>query len=293
LTHHSTRRIDANAFRYAVKRQLGSNTLKSNLYTVEWRGDQLVFTGRALGPGVGLCQTGAEQMGLMGIGYEKILAHFSGRNKGSKRAARREFSPASTLSLAFHSAKSRGATEALEKSRRELGGRGDVMPARVQTRLRPDGLGGGEQRRREHSASTSALAETKGLLDSALHHELTHLVVRHPRTPQVPRWLEEGLVLYLTGEQAGAGMDTLSLGRSLEEAIVRPRSEPESLPQFWEGFDASITFPKSGLETWSYRPKNTNLAEGFSRNLGRFLGRFPGFVSQPQFSTRNLAVCLA
>ena len=69
------------------------------------------------------------------------------------------------------------------------------------------------------------------------------------------------------------------------------RSEPDFVHHFWEGFDASITFLKSGLQTWSYRLKTTNLAEGFFRNLRRFLGRFPGFVS-PEHSERALALYL-
>lgn len=69
------------------------------------------------------------------------------------------------------------------------------------------------------------------------------------------------------------------------------RSEPQFVHQFWEGFDASITFLKCGLRTWSYRLKTTNLAEGFFRNLRRFLGRFPGFVS-PQHSERALGLYL-
>lgn len=69
------------------------------------------------------------------------------------------------------------------------------------------------------------------------------------------------------------------------------RSEPDLVHRFWEGFEASITFLKSGLRTWSYRLKTTNLAEGFFRNLRRFLGRFPGFVS-PQHSERALGLYL-
>lgn len=69
------------------------------------------------------------------------------------------------------------------------------------------------------------------------------------------------------------------------------RPEPDLVHQFWEGFEASITFLKSGLRTWSYRLKTTNLAEGFFRNLRRFLGRFPGFVS-PQHSERALGLYL-
>jgi transposase-like protein len=69
------------------------------------------------------------------------------------------------------------------------------------------------------------------------------------------------------------------------------RSEPDFVQQFWQGFAASVTFLKAGLRTWSYRLKTTNLAEGFFRNLRRFLGRFPGFVS-PQHSERALGLYL-
>lgn len=69
------------------------------------------------------------------------------------------------------------------------------------------------------------------------------------------------------------------------------RSEPDFVHQFWEGFAASILFLKSGRRTWSYRLKTTNLAEGFFRNLRRFLGRFPGFVS-PEHAQRALGLYL-
>jgi len=69
------------------------------------------------------------------------------------------------------------------------------------------------------------------------------------------------------------------------------RSEPGFVHAFWEGFDASLTFLKGGLQTWSYRLKTTNLAEGFFRNLRRFLGRFPGFLS-PEHCDRALGLYL-
>ena len=71
------------------------------------------------------------------------------------------------------------------------------------------------------------------------------------------------------------------------------RSEPEFVQQFWQGFEASITFLKAGLRTWSYRLKTIPQSgtEGFFRNLRRFLGRFPGFVS-PQHSERALGLYL-
>jgi len=69
------------------------------------------------------------------------------------------------------------------------------------------------------------------------------------------------------------------------------RSEPDFVHAFWQGFQASVTFLKLGLRTWSYRLKTTNLAEGFFRNLRRFLGRFPGFLS-PDHADRALGLYL-
>jgi len=69
------------------------------------------------------------------------------------------------------------------------------------------------------------------------------------------------------------------------------RSEPNFVHAFWQGFHASVTFLKAGLQTWSYRLKTTNLAEGFFRNLRRFLGRFPGFLS-PDHCDRALGLYL-
>jgi hypothetical protein len=71
------------------------------------------------------------------------------------------------------------------------------------------------------------LLNRKGILDSTLRHELTHLVVRRRRAPEVPRWYEEGLVLYLTGEPPGDSTSALDRRRGLELSLTEPRSESE------------------------------------------------------------------
>jgi hypothetical protein len=69
--------------------------------------------------------------------------------------------------------------------------------------------------------------ERKGILLSTLRHELAHLAVHRLRARAVPRWYEEGLVLFLTGEKPGVSANSLDSSRSLEEAIARPHSEAE------------------------------------------------------------------
>jgi stage II sporulation protein D len=243
LVGASTRRIDANEFRYAVNRELGWNTLKSSLYTIERRGDGLVFTGRGLGHGVGLCQAGAEQMGQMGIAYERILAHyFPGTTVERLGTAPAErilssehfelfFPPGQELWIAE-------TLRTLERYRKELGSRAELLPARIQARtwetteefIRASGQPGwaaASNDGRTIQLQPLRALKRKGILASTLRHELTHLAVRRLRAPQVPRWFEEGFVLYLTGEQPGAGATTSLSGRSLEDVVTRPQSEAE------------------------------------------------------------------
>ena len=64
------------AFRSAVGRHIGWDRLKSNWYDARVAGDNVSFTGRGLGHGVGLCQIGAEVMGEEGKSYSEILAYY-------------------------------------------------------------------------------------------------------------------------------------------------------------------------------------------------------------------------
>jgi stage II sporulation protein D len=56
-------RISASSFRFAIGRELGWNSLRSDRYSVYSAVGRLSFDGAGAGHGVGLCQRGAEQMG--------------------------------------------------------------------------------------------------------------------------------------------------------------------------------------------------------------------------------------
>jgi stage II sporulation protein D len=72
-----------------------------------------------------------------------------------------------------------------------------------------------------------ALLARKRILDQTLRHELTHLVVHRVAAKGVPRWFEEGLVLYVTGERINSPSTSRVSERGLEEATAMPRSEAE------------------------------------------------------------------
>jgi stage II sporulation protein D (peptidoglycan lytic transglycosylase) len=240
----SSRRVDANEFRYAVNRKLGWNTLKSNLYTLQRHGNALIFTGRGLGHGVGLCQAGAERMGQLGISSEKILAiYFPGSHLAeiSPVAGSDPILSSEHFELVFPDSQQPWADEtlrSLETARRDLESSVGNLPVKVRIEtfaltgdfIRASGLPGWA------AASTDGKSillqplstlKRKNILASTLRHELAHLAIHLRHSPRVPRWFEEGMVLFLTGEHIESSSPLHSGGRSLEQCVARPRSEAE------------------------------------------------------------------
>lgn len=62
--------------RFAVGRALGWEKIPSDLYNVLDTGDAFVFEGSGAGHGVGMCQTGAAELGARGRTYREILAFY-------------------------------------------------------------------------------------------------------------------------------------------------------------------------------------------------------------------------
>lgn len=60
----------------AVGRHVGYNRIRSTLFTIRKSGTKLVFTGRGLGHGMGMCQWGARGMAKEGCTYKEILKHY-------------------------------------------------------------------------------------------------------------------------------------------------------------------------------------------------------------------------
>ncbi|MBI1984375.1 MAG: hypothetical protein HYS61_09270, partial [Acidobacteria bacterium] len=181
--------------------------------------------------------------GQMGIAYEKILAHyFPGTKLESVESPRRERILSSEhFELVFPPGQQPWASEtlqALETARRRVGSRAPLLPNRIRARtwetteefIRATGQPGwvaATSDGRVIELQPLRTLKQKGILHSTLGHELTHLILHRLRAREVPRWYEEGLVLYLTGEQPGVSADSLDPGRSLEESVSRPRSETE------------------------------------------------------------------
>ena len=78
-----TAQLSASSLHFALDRELGWNQLRSNWYSVSVSNGALHFDGKGYGHGVGLCQTGANQMAAEGHSYREILGfYFPGTHTG-------------------------------------------------------------------------------------------------------------------------------------------------------------------------------------------------------------------
>ena len=238
--------IDANQFRYAVGQRLGWDLLKSNLYGVRRIGSELVFNGRGLGHGVGLCQAGANAMAGLGIGYKQILAHYFpgttvGRVATAQESASDPIASSDHFVLAYPNAQRPWVSrtlEGLEGWRSHLAQFASPQARRVRVETwsttaqfidatgQPGWVAGSSDGKSIFLQPLSTLA-ARGILDSTLRHELTHLTLHRLRASGVPVWFEEGFVLYLTGENIASGSPAHATGRTLGQALAHPRSAAE------------------------------------------------------------------
>ena len=68
--------VRAADLRFAVGRALGWDKIPSDLYDLRDTGEGILFDGRGAGHGVGMCQTGAAELGSRGRTYREILLFY-------------------------------------------------------------------------------------------------------------------------------------------------------------------------------------------------------------------------
>ena len=211
--------LAASAFRFALGRALGWNTVRSDRFEVSASGGQLLFRGSGEGHGVGMCQVGADQMGLEGLSYREILSFYYPGAKLALTAAGLEWSRMSGESVALTTTQpqqDRVVLAIAEQQVREIARRtGLPAPGPIEIRVYPDldsfrnataepgWVAAHTVGRRIHLQPTNVL-RGKGALDSTLRHELLHVFVEAQAKPGLPVWFREGLVEYLVGDTCAA-----------------------------------------------------------------------------------------
>jgi len=215
-----TVRISASSFRFAMGRELGWNTVRSDRFAVEAPGGRLVFQGTGEGHGVGLCQRGADQMGLEGRGYREILAFYYSGTAAGVTGRGLSWNQLAGESIALNTTQpgTDGALlELAEREMRAIARRTNLpQPGRIEIRVYPNvetfrnatgepGWVGAQTRGSRIQLQPAAALRSRGALESTLRHELLHVFVEAQATGALPVWFREGLVGYLERTPAGAG----------------------------------------------------------------------------------------
>ncbi len=225
-------RLSAGSFRFAVGRGLGWNTLSSDRYEV--RG--LRFEGAGAGHGVGLCQRGADQMGLAGHTYHEILAFYYPAARPGLTARGLSWQRLGGDSIALFSTQPGRDGAVLAAAERILGAVRERAhldpPSNIEIRVYPDvdtfrnatgepGWVAAHTRGRRIDLQPAATLRSRGILEQTLRHELLHVLVESHAAPGLPVWFREGLAGYFEGGRPSGGA-----ARIPSDADLRQTADP-------------------------------------------------------------------
>jgi stage II sporulation protein D len=233
-------RISADSFRFAVGRELGWNTLRSDRYQVQASGGRVAFEGTGSGHGVGLCQLGAEQMGADGRSYRDILAFYYPGTvvglTGSGLSWQRLTGDSLTM-LTTQPDQDRAVLAAAERTERTIAQRTHwPVPPNIELRVYPDldtfrnatgepGWVAAHVEGRRIALQPAGVLRAKGALDTTLAHELTHAFVEAQAHLPIPLWFREGLAGFLQ-EGRGSGAARIPSDADLRQTadVARARA---------------------------------------------------------------------
>ena len=226
--------ISAGSFRFALGRELGWNTLRSNRYEIGSGDGEIHFRGSGQGHGVGLCQVGADQMGSEGRTYREILAFYYPGTAVSRLATGFHWIRLGGEGVAVFTTRpdrDRDVLASAEQAKRYAESRLHMSaPAETTVRVYPDvdsfrNATGEPGWVAAHSSGTridlQALREAKPVLK----HEMLHLVLESHAVAGVPVWFREGLVEWLSGENSRAVAEAANLDGDLRQRQERGNAE--------------------------------------------------------------------
>jgi stage II sporulation protein D len=266
--------IAAGAFRFALGRELGWNTLRGDWFEVTGGGGSFNFTGRGSGHGVGLCQRGADQMGVEGRGYREILAYYFPETEAGRSARGFEWQRIRTDNLTLftccqnHPANIGQLPEMAERALRgDLRRTGWSAPAGIEIRVYPDARGfrdatGEPGWVAAYTHGTRIEMQPAPNLEKTLRHELLHVLVEQQASPGLPLWFREGVVEYLSGPVPAPGAPRIPADSELRQtqdaararrAYADAAAAVADLAQRY-GETALLRWVKSGIPSSASRP---------------------------------------
>ncbi len=210
--------ISASSFRFAVGRTLGWNTLRSDRYEIDNREGRISFHGAGEGHGLGLCQYGADEMGLEGHTYREILAFYYPGTVVAQTGAGLEWNQMAGEAVTVfstHPDRDRAVLSQAEALNRALAKRFGWAQPRVVIHVYPNiqtfrnatGEPGWVAARTSGTAidlQPAGVLQSRGILTRTLRHELLHVAIEQQAAPDLPLWFREGLVGYLNRDGKNA-----------------------------------------------------------------------------------------
>ncbi|MCU1235750.1 MAG: SpoIID/LytB domain [Candidatus Solibacter sp.] len=209
-------RLAASSFRFAIGRAIGWNSVRSDRWEVTENGGHLLFEGAGEGHGVGMCQRGADQMGVEGHGYREILAfYFPGTATGlnARGLGWRRMSGENVALMTTLPDRDRAVLATAERQVKEISAQyGWPIPAKIEIRVYPDvetfrnatGEPGWVAAR---TTARRIELQPAAPRDATLRHELLHVFVESQAVAQLPVWFREGLAGYLAHATPGAATE--------------------------------------------------------------------------------------
>jgi stage II sporulation protein D len=229
--------VSASSFRFAIGRSLGWSTLKSDWYDVNHAGDRFVFTGRGVGHGVGLCQTGAAEMARQGKTYREILAfYYTGAPIGrSAQGIPWRTVPGTSFDVLIVNPEDISNVQSVARSAMAWALNESGLKLRLHPVIQvypsvamyrnatgePGWVAASTRRDHVRLEPPSVLGRR---LEDVLRHEFLHMLVESNASQKIPLWFREGLVVYLTGEKQGPSSVRLSPAQ-IDEVIASRRSQ--------------------------------------------------------------------
>ena len=214
--------------------------MQSDLYQVGMSGGRVVFDGVGVGHGVGLCQRGADQMGLEGRAYRDILEFYfpgtTSRGSAADKLVWRRVS-GERLGLFTTQPDRDGAVLVIaERLLREVESRARITaPRAIEIRAYPDlasyieatgepGWMAARVSGREIQLQPLQVLRDRGAFESTLRHELMHLLIESKARGGLPVWFREGLTEYLSSSARAETTSSPAKDRDLRQTADEARA---------------------------------------------------------------------
>lgn len=233
--------ISGSTFRFAVDRALGWDKIRSDLYEVRNNGEQIVFSGRGAGHGVGLCQTGAEEMAHEGKSYREILNFYypgtqivqsqatQWQTRGGERIELWSTQPEEDAKLLEVAERILKEDEAMIGWKAPARVRLQVFPSLDAYRDKTGEPGWVAASTRGNTIRLQPLKELqrRSIMESTLRHELLHVLVESAAKKPTPVWFREGLVLFLSLPNSAESPAVAMTDEEMEKTLRQSRNHEE------------------------------------------------------------------